>query len=249
MKTLVVAALEAELKPLKKMGRCKILQERKLFQFGVVTIQDKELYFLRTGMGCKRIAQAFFWLSEFFTPDKILHLGTCGGFDPDLKCGDLLFAESALRADVVWLTNIALTEKLLRACEREKLPLRRAVLFTADEVIASVEHKAELWRTTHAAAVDMESAAVLEFAHPRNIPVVVTRVVWDSAHDMMPDIFDCLDAVGNLHVGKFVWKVATHPKLWKELPALGRQLKLCQQVLGKVLDSSRSVPEFFTENA
>lgn len=234
MKTLIVAALEAELKPLKKMGRCTILQEQNLFQFGVVTVQEKEFYFLRTGMGCKRVKQAFSWLSDFFTPGTILHLGTCGGFDPDLKCGDLLFAESALRADVVWLTNLPLTEKLLRACERAKLSLRRAVLFTSDEVIMSVQHKAELWRKTAAAAVDMESAAVLEFAHPRNVPVVVTRVVWDSAHDMMPDVFDCLDSVGNVRPLKFTWKVLTHPKLIKELPALGRQLTVCQDVLKKV---------------
>lgn len=234
MKTLVVAALEAELKPLKKMGRCKILQEQNFFQFGVVTFQEKELYFLRTGMGCKRVAQAFSWLSEFFIPEYILHLGTCGGFDPDLKCGDLLFAESALRSDVVWLTDIQLTEKLLRACERVQIKSRRAVLFTSDEVIMSVQHKAELWRKTAAAAVDMESAAVLEFAHPRNIPAIVARVVWDSAHDMMPDIFDCLDVVGNVHPFKFTWKVLTRPKLIRGLPALGRQLKLCQDVFVKV---------------
>ena len=234
-KTLIIAALEAELKPLKNLGKCKILQEQNLFQFGVVTFHNKELFFLRTGMGPKRIEQAFSWLSEFFAPDKILHIGTCGGFDPDLKCGDLLFAESALRGDTVWQTDLAHTEKLLRACEREKITLRRAVLFTYDEVIMSTQHKAEFWRKTGAAAVDMESAAVLEFAHPRNIPVVVARVVFDSAHEVLPNFSDVLDAVGSPCIGKFIWKVLVHPKLIRELPALGRQLKLCQNVLKKVM--------------
>lgn len=234
MNTLIVAALEAELKPLKKMGNYTILQEQGCFQFGVVTFQENELYFLRTGIGCKRVAQAFSWLSEFFVPEKILHIGTCGGLDPDLKCADLLFAESALHTDVVWLTNLPLTEKLLRACEREKLSLRRAVLFTTDELVASVEHKAELWRRTHAAAVDMESAAVLEFAHPRNIPVVVARVVFDSAHETLPNFSDALDAVGNPRIFAFMRKILEHPKLLRKLPALGRQLKVCQQVLEKV---------------
>jgi len=60
-------------------------------------------------------------------------------------------------------------------------------LFSADDVVATPDAKAELARRTGAAAVDMESASVAAAAADAGLPCIAFRVVADGPDDTLPD--------------------------------------------------------------
>jgi hypothetical protein len=72
------------------------------------------------------------------------------------------------------------------ALERAGLPYRLAPLATVREVLATPEAKADCWRRHDAAAADLESAEVLEWAARAGLPALAVRAVADGPREALP---------------------------------------------------------------
>jgi 5'-methylthioadenosine/S-adenosylhomocysteine nucleosidase len=134
-------------------------------------------------------------------PDGIVFVGVAGGIAPDLAQLSVLIAQDALQWDVD-LTPVnggALgtlndgrgaipldpkgTALALEAARDLGYHSRLGRVVTGDVFLASTEKSLWLQQTFAADAVEMEGAAALQVASDFAVPMVLLRVISDSAND------------------------------------------------------------------
>jgi len=108
-------------------------------------------------------------------PDLVISAGACGALAPSLAVGAL----------VVPSVVIGPGGQHWPAAPVPRLPAEGAML-TVTDVVESAAQKARLWMETGAAAVDMESATVMAWAHECGVPAAVVRAVSDDAERGVP---------------------------------------------------------------
>lgn len=114
--------------------------------------------------------------------------GLAGGLRPGLPSGTLLLPETVvlpcggkIETDSVWRERLIY---LSRAAGFD--PLSTTVV-GSDDLVATPESKAALYRESGAAAVDMESHAVGDVALAARLPFVVVRVIADTHDEAIPE--------------------------------------------------------------
>jgi adenosylhomocysteine nucleosidase len=127
------------------------------------------------GVGWKRAATAVA-VGERFGPEAIVSTGFCGAVDERLAI-----------ADVVAATAVAGNGVRHRA-EPVAAPYT-GVIQSLDHVAQTAEEKRRL-RDSGASAVEMEAAAVAEFARLRTLPFYCIRAVTDLAGENMANDFN-----------------------------------------------------------
>ena len=108
-------------------------------------------------------------------PTLVVSAGVCGALAPELAVGALVVPEAVLGPDG-------------RRRETASVggPRRHGTLFTTDRVLEDAAAKSRCWLETGALAVDMESAAILDWAAARGVPGLVVRGVSDPAGRGIP---------------------------------------------------------------
>ena len=156
----------------------------------------------------------------------LLSFGLAGGLDPALRPGTLIIP-SALGLDGAWHdTDAALTRRL-----GGPTPHR---LLCADAVAAAVADKQLLFRATGAAALDLESGAVLRAALAQGVRFAALRVVCDPAEQPLPPAaLAALHRGGAIGVGRVVASVLAHPGQLPALLALAADAARARRVLAR----------------
>lgn len=156
----------------------------------------------------------------------LVSFGLAGGLDPRLKPGDCVVPRVVRAVGQNWCTDPALSE-LLGGVTVD-------VLLGESRVAATAETKRRLWRTTGAAAVDLESGAVAQAAERHGIAFAVLRVICDPADLSLPSAsLAMLDARGKLHISRVLAALARHPLQMWVLVALGRDAALARRALAE----------------
>ena len=134
---------------------------------------------LVTGMGAANAEREFLvaLAGAHRPPEFVLTCGFAGGLAPHLSTGTVVF-----EAD----PNFPLSDRLRAA------GAKNARFHCARRVIISVAEKAELYRTTGADAVEMESEIIRRLARERGIPSATVRVISDAASETLPLDFNAL---------------------------------------------------------
>lgn len=143
----------------------------------------------------------------------VLLAGLAGGLDPSLAAGDLILdgGPDGLAA---------------------RIGARPARVHAADGIVGSVAQKADLFRTTGAAAVDMESGIVRAAAAKAGCDLAVLRSVCDPAgFAISPVLSECVDPVGRPRLGRLAREIARRPALAGELAALQRLSSIAMRTL------------------
>jgi adenosylhomocysteine nucleosidase len=131
---------------------------------------------LRTGIGSAAATAALSRLPA--DPGLIVCAGFAGALREDLRCGDLVASQ---------LTPCPKAAKVLEAAAVGLgLAPRFGRLLHSDFVLATPEQKREAGARSGALAVDMESAAVAEWARKRGLPALAVRVVFDELDRPLP---------------------------------------------------------------
>jgi adenosylhomocysteine nucleosidase len=142
--------------------------------------------------------------------DLVISAGVCGALSPDLARGDLVVPETVLGPDGrLWPTT---------AIDGLR---RRGQIIAVDRVVSTVAEKSRLWLTTGATAVDMESAAILEWAEARGIPAAVIRAVSDTAaHAVAADLATIVATDGAVRTLRAVRTLLARPTALADALAL-----------------------------
>jgi hopanoid-associated phosphorylase len=112
----------------------------------------------------------------------LISFGVAGGLAAGLRAGDWVVASSIRDAQTVRATDAAWSRRLLEMIGDAV----HAPIIGVDAPVADPAKKRELYRTTGAVAVDMESHTVARIAAAHRLAFTAVRVVVDPAHRTVP---------------------------------------------------------------
>jgi adenosylhomocysteine nucleosidase len=171
-----------------------------------------------SGMGAAAAGAAARGLVEAQV-SSLMTFGLAGGLDPALVAGNVVLPErvlslAGLRFDVcgAWRSRVAAAIGASRT-------VTGGALLTTANALATTAEKAAAFRSSGAAAVDMESIAVAEVAAAHNMPFIAVRVVVDTASDMLSPTVIAASRAGRVRIGRLISGLVLAPG---ELPALIR---------------------------
>lgn len=137
--------------------------------------------------------------------------GTAGGLSPALAAGTLVLADRIISPQQVFETD-----KTWHAHFRNHLARLApycGTMVQADQTIASVTAKAQLFSQHQAVAVDMESAAIAAVAHQAEVPFLAIRSIVDSAHFALPEWLNAyLDESGAVKINPLIKFLSRNPR-------------------------------------
>ncbi|HEX4264925.1 MAG TPA: hypothetical protein VH597_11345 [Verrucomicrobiae bacterium] len=177
---------------------------------------------LITGMGRRNASTKFQEALRRLSPERVLTCGFAGALNPEFKIGDVLFNEDI---------DAGMSKALLAA---GTIP---AKFYCSVRVAVTGAEKAELWRTTGADAVEMESSVIRALCRERGIPSATIRVISDAANDDLPLDFNALmTSEQKISIPKLMARLATSPKSIPKLMQLQRNTRFAARRLGEVLN-------------
>jgi uridine phosphorylase len=163
----------------------------------------------------------------------ILLCGVAGALDPGLRVGDVVLDAQTQVLRYAKELDLSSTHWALGSTS-EPAFIRRGLIHTADQIIATPRQKSELFRSTSALAVDMEQAIVHKFAEPFHVPVMGLRAISDTADQTLdPEVIHLIDEMGNPKPLRIASLLIRRPQLIPYLKQLGDSTKLALQQLGK----------------
>lgn len=179
---------------------------------------------LITGMGRRNASTQFLECLRRLNPDRVLTCGFAGALNPELKVGNVLFDEDY---------DFGMGKALLAA---GAIP---AKFYCSVRVAVTAAEKAELWRTTGADAVEMESAVIRSLCRDRGIPSATVRVISDAANEDLPLDFNALmTSDQKISIQKLMLTLLKSPRSIPKLLDLQRDTRLAARRLADVLTTS-----------
>jgi adenosylhomocysteine nucleosidase len=151
--------------------------------------------------------------------DVVVSAGFCGALDPVLRTGDVFVASrvEAVERGISYPAGTPVTGR----------PFAGGTLISLDRVVSSAAEKRRL-RQSGAAAVEMESAAVADFAGRAGCPFYCIRSVSDAAgEDLLFDFNEMRDAAGRFDRIRIAAAAVRRP--FKRVPALISLRRRCRE--------------------
>ncbi|MCS3458617.1 5'-methylthioadenosine/S-adenosylhomocysteine nucleosidase [Aeromonas sp. BIGb0445] len=211
-----VALLRAQLSDMTttKIGGC---------EFYSGTLAGKEVILTRSGIGKVAASVATSLLLERFTPDCVINTGSAGGFDQELRVGDVVIA-SEMRFHDVDVTAFGY-EMGQMAQQPAAFPCDARLMTLAQECIAlHGKHQTKLGLICtgdqfmckpdainraradfpQMLAVEMEGAAIGQVCHMFGVPYLVVRAMSDIAGKEQVESFDAFIEVAGQHSAEVI---------------------------------------------
>jgi adenosylhomocysteine nucleosidase len=161
----------------------------------------------------------------------LMTFGMAGGLDPALKPGSVVIPRELISTDGAryaacraWREQVAAAVSALRAVSEGNL-------LTSTHAIQTPADKAAAFRTTGAAAVDMESVAVAEIAAKHNLPFIAVRVIVDTAADMLPRAVVAASRAGKVQFARLIGGLILAPREIVSLIRLAQRYRIAMRSL------------------
>jgi adenosylhomocysteine nucleosidase len=161
--------------------------------------------------------------------------GMAGGLDPSLAAGTIFLPDEVLAPEGAPIATAREWRERLASALATRRPVTQGRLLTSRTAIGSPAEKATLFRTTGAAAVDMESLAVAEVASAHQLPFIAVRVIVDSAVDALPRaVTAAADNEGHLQIWRLMAALARTPADLAPLLRLASRYRAANRSLAAV---------------
>ncbi len=151
-------------------------------------VEGWNLKLFHTGWGKIASAGAIQYLIDTYSPDLIVNLGTCGGFEGLVKQGEIILVDQTYVYDIVELmgdldiaTYYASSLDLSWIPEPYPHPARRGMIASADSDLPP--QKISFLKQKGAIAADWESAALAWVAQRNNARLLILRGVSDMVSE------------------------------------------------------------------
>ncbi len=188
MKTAVLISAIAEWNAVKPLFPNAKLRR---FPFGEcfdILMQDEHISFFHSGWGKIASAGSMQYVIDKYSPDLIVNLGTCGGFDERAKQGDIILVDKTYVYDIVELMGdldivsyYASDLDLSWLAEPYPFPARRGMIASADSDLPPA--RIQFLKSLGAIAADWESAALAWVAQRNNARLLILRGVSDMVSE------------------------------------------------------------------
>ena len=161
------------------------------FPFGEcfdILIQDEHISFFHSGWGKIASAGSMQYVLDQYSPDLVVNLGTCGGFEGAVNQGDIILVDKTYVYDIVELMGdldivsyYASSLDLSWLAEPYPFPTRRGLIASADSDLPPA--KISFLKSHGAIAADWESAALAWVAGRNNARLLILRGVSDMVSE------------------------------------------------------------------
>ena len=188
MKIIVIVSAIAEWNGVKPLFPDSKIER---FPFGEtfnVTLDAWHLELFHTGWGKIASAGAMQYLIDHYSPDLIVNLGTCGGFEGLVEQGEIILVDQTYVYDIVELmgdldiaTYYASSLDLSWIPEPYPHPTRRGMIASADSDLPP--QKIPFLKQKGALAADWESASLAWVAQRNNARLLILRGVSDMVSE------------------------------------------------------------------
>ena len=188
MKIVVLISAIAEWNAVKPLFPDAKIQK---FPFGEcfdILIQDEHISFFHSGWGKIASAGSMQYVIDHYSPDLIVNLGTCGGFESSVNQGDIILVDETYVYDIVELMGdldivsyYAASLDLSWLAEPYPFPARRGRIASADSDLPPA--KIPFLKSQGAIAADWESAARAWVAQRNNARLLILRGVSDMVSE------------------------------------------------------------------
>ena len=174
-----------------------------------------------TGIGRRNAAHSIREAIAAVQPKRVITAGFAGGLNPALRTGAVLYEDD--EADF--------------GPELEDLGARKGTFYCHRRVATTAQEKAELWKSSGADAVEMESSVIRTICREFGIPSVTVRVISDDARQDLPLDFNALmSSEDRIHLLKLLGAVLRQPSRIPKLIQFQRQTVEAARRLGAVLE-------------
>lgn len=189
--------------------------------------EGRKFLLVANGAGPNLAGRAADLASSFTSFDAMVSTGFCGALDPGLRAGEIVVA------DCVQAGERCFPAAVPSCISAISTNFRRGAVVSQDRIAQTIEEKRQL-RSSGAAAVEMEAAAVAERAGRAGVPFFCVRAVSDTAQEGFDLDFNAMrDAQGRFRVSRILLAALARPfRLIPQLVRLQRQSALAARNLG-----------------
>ena len=180
----------------------------------------------------------------------LLTVGYAGALASTLRSGDLILADTLHTADQQYDLSQPVRNMLNDALREHAVTVNGGGLLNALHVLGTGEQKQQARRATGAALVDMESAAVHDFAHAHHLGFAALRVVLDDAGTSIPErVLACADPFGRIRPGALAGLLLRHPGTLLSLRQLASQRALAIETMRRLQGPLATLSERYAAEA
>jgi len=198
MKIVVIVSANAEWRGVKPLFPDAEIQKTPYGESFDATLDNWHLTLFHSGWGKIASAGAVQYVIDHASPDLIVNLGTCGGFEGVVNQDDLILVDQTFVYDIVELmgdldisTYYASSLDLGWLAEPYPHPARRGMLASADSDLPP--GKIPLLKSKGAIAADWESGALAWVARRNNARLLILRVVSDIVSEQGGEAYDNIE--------------------------------------------------------
>jgi adenosylhomocysteine nucleosidase len=157
---------------------------------------------IHSGWGKIASAGSIQYVIDHYSPDLIINLGTCGGFERVVEQGDLILVDQTFVYDIVELmgnlnitTYYASSLDLNWLAEPYPFPARRGLIASADSDLPP--EKIPFLKSKGVLAADWESAAFAWVANKNNARLLILRMVSDLVSEKGGEAYGDIEIFNN----------------------------------------------------
>jgi adenosylhomocysteine nucleosidase len=186
-------------------------------------VRTHEVAIVHTGVGAKYCNQRLEILLHKARPRLVISSGFAGAVSDELRVGDLILAENF--SDPQLITSAA---RILSHCQPHAVKL-----FTSTSIIDSVAERNEIARAANAAAVDMETGAIVAVCGAHGVPLLSLRAISDTAREPFPTPLSVLFDIENQRTDfvRLVTYLLRDPAAILRLSRFSRQIRRIRSAL------------------
>jgi adenosylhomocysteine nucleosidase len=171
------------------------------FPFGEcfdIILQDEHISFFHSGWGKIASSGSMQYVIDKYSPDLIINLGTCGGFEGEVEQGEIILVDQTYVYDIVELMGdldivsyYASSLDLSWLAEPYPYPVRHGMIASADSDLPP--SKIPFLKTKGAIAADWESAALAWVAQQNHARLLILRGVSDLVSEEGGEAYDNIE--------------------------------------------------------
>lgn len=226
MTIVIIGAMEPEVAILKSKLESPQTKQVADFHFHRGTLNGKDVVLVQSGIGKVAATIATTLAIQLFAPSYVINTGSAGGFDPELKVGDLAIGDELVHHDVdvtafnyefgqvpgmpaTFSADASLVAKITECVdEMPEITSKVGLIATGDSFMCDPERiSATRAQFPTMLAVEMEGAAIAQACHQLKTPFLVIRSLSDIAGKESPMSFDAYLEVASKNSSELVLRL------------------------------------------
>jgi adenosylhomocysteine nucleosidase len=191
------------------------------------SLRSRDVTIVHTGVGAKNCNERLEALLHKTRPRLVISSGFAGAISEQLDVGDLILAENFSDPGLLASASRILSQRQPRSVK----------LFTSTSIIDSIKERNEIARAANAAAVDMETGAIVAICNAHGVPLLSLRGISDTSNQPFPAPPSVLFDIESQRpsYGRLISYLLRHPSSISKMVRFSRQIARVRATLTEAI--------------